>query len=105
MDGTDGSLAPYNTTQGSLFTTNISFASFSVDSLITKTNLNNILIDYVYDNVDEGISFFDVDIHLADGIGPIEAIGVVGNYSMTFSYVDSSNNGLEGVVVNITVIE
>jgi hypothetical protein len=101
LDGTDGSGAPYNTTQGSLFTTNISFATAS---LITKTDLNNILIDYVEDN-DGGISFSDEVIHLADGIGPIEAIGGIGNYSMTFSYVDSSNNGLGGVVVNITVIE
>jgi hypothetical protein len=102
LDGTDGSGAPYNTTQGSLFTTNISFATAS---LITKTDLNNILIDYVYDNVDGYISFSDSDIHLADGVGPIEAIGGVGNYSMTFSFVDSSNNSLEGVAISITVIE
>jgi hypothetical protein len=56
LDGTDGSGAPYNTTQGNIFSTIISFASFSVDSLITKSELNNNLIDYVYDNVDGYIS-------------------------------------------------
>jgi hypothetical protein len=107
-DGRDISEGTFNTTDGDVFRTSLSFASFSTDSMITKMDLNNLLIDYVYDERDGYITLTSSNISLGEineTVVPIDNITLPGFYSMTFSLSDIANNNLQNIIMIVEVTE
>ena len=108
-DGKDVSEGPFNTTDGNSFNTSLSFGSFSNDSTITKMDLNNLLIDYVYDERDGYITLTASNLNLSelDGLNsyPIEFIYSPGYFALTFSLIDNASNRLNNVTMYVEITE
>jgi hypothetical protein len=104
-EGYDNGQGPFNTSMGDTFFTNLSFASFSNDSIITGTDLGNILIDYVFDERDGFINFTESNIVLSNEFGAVSLISTVGIFFMSFNYTDNANNNLDNKVMIIEITE
>lgn len=104
-EGYDNGQGPFNTSMGDTFFTNLSFASFSNDSIITGTDLGNILIDYVFDERDGFINFTESNIVLSNEFGAVSFISTVGIFFMSFNYADNANNNLDNKVMIIEITE
>lgn len=108
-DGLDVSEGPFDTTDGNNFSTSLSFASFSNDAVITKMDLNNLLIDYVFDERDGAITLTSSNLYLSelDGLNsyPIEFIYSPGYFALTFSLIDNASNSLNNVTMYIEITE
>ena len=108
-DGKDVGEAPFNSTDGISFNTTLSFGSYSTQSIITKMDLNNLLIDYVYDDRDGPITLTESNINLAQSDGfntyTLEFIEAPGIYSMTFNLSDNSNNGILNLTMYLDITE
>lgn len=95
---------PYDTSFGYTFSTTIPFGVYASNSQISKSNLIDLLIDYVDDNRD-GILFITTQsliITATNGNG-ISSITDQGTYSLTFDISDIAGNNLSGVVLNLTI--
>jgi len=101
----DGATAgPYSTTYGTTFAATMSLAVHGTNSVITKFNLIDLLIDNIYDQRDGTISITSSSINLTGTAGSgVEEINGVGSYSMTFNFLDIAGNGLDGVILNLTI--
>jgi len=108
-DGKDVSEGPFNSTDGVSFNTTLSFGSYSNNSIITKMDLNNLLIDYVYDERDGYLTLMESNINLAQSDGfntyTLEFIEAPGIYSMTFNLSDNSNNGILNLTMYLDITE
>lgn len=108
-DGRDVSEGPFNSNDGLSFNTSFSFGSFSNNSMITKMDLNNLLIDYVYDERDGYITLTASNINVSqlDGLDSysLEVILTPGYFAMTFSLADNANNKLGNIAMYIEITE
>jgi hypothetical protein len=101
----DGATAgPYSTTYGTTFSATMSLSVHGTDSMITKSNLIDLLIDNIYDSRDGTMSITVSSINLTGTAGGgVEQINGIGSYSMTFNFMDIAGNGLDGVILNLTI--
>ena len=95
---------PYSTTYGTTFSTSMSLSVHGTNSVITKSNLIDLLIDNIYDSRDGTMSITVSSINLTGTAGGgVEQINGVGSYSITFNFMDIAGNGLDGVILNLTI--
>lgn len=95
---------PYNTSSGFTFSTSISFASYATNSQISKTQLIDLLIDYVDDNRDGLITISTQSLILTGtSSAVVNSIQGTGTYSLTFNLSDIAGNTLSGVILNLTI--
>jgi hypothetical protein len=101
----DGATAgPYSTTYGTTFSATMSLSVHGTNSMITKSNLIDLLIDNIYDSRDGTMSITVSSINLTGTAGGgVEQINGIGSYSMTFNFMDIAGNGLDGVILNLTI--
>lgn len=101
----DGATAgPYSTTYGTTFSATMSLSVHGTNSVITKSNLIDLLIDNIYDSRDGTMSITVSSINLTGTAGGgVEQINGIGSYSMTFNFMDIAGNGLDGVILNLTI--
>jgi hypothetical protein len=95
---------PYGSTYGNTFSTTISFASYATNSQISKSQLIDLLVDYVYDNRDGLITISTQSIILTGTVGTfVNSITSEGTYSLTFDLSDLAGNDLSAVKLNLTI--
>lgn len=94
---------PYDTTLGLTFSTTISLTDFAVNDIITKNSLIDLLIDFVTDSRDGTMSITASGVMLSSTQGSVSQINSEGTYSMTFGFKDIAGNGLDGVILNLTI--
>jgi hypothetical protein len=101
----DGATAgPYSSTYGTTFSATMSLDVHGTNSVITKNNLIELLISSIYDTRDGTMSLTGSSINLTGTYGTVvEQINGVGSYSMTFNIMDIAGNGLDGVILNLTI--
>ena len=96
---------PYNTfSDGFTFSTSISLSTYGTAGIIQKSNLKDLLIDYVNDDRDGVIELMDSNLIINNSTGVVNSIGLTGSYSLKFDFVDLANNNLQNVVVNLNII-
>ena len=96
---------PYNTfSNGFTFSTSISLSTYGTAGIIQKSNLKDLLIDYVNDDRDGVIELMDSNIIINNSTGVVNSIGLTGSYSLKFDFTDLANNNLQNVVVNLNII-
>lgn len=93
--------APYNTSEGATFSTNISLISYS--GLINRYNLLTGLVDIVTDNRDGSISLTSSNVLITSGTFSYTTIYATGSYAITFDFKDIAMNS-PTAVVNVNVI-
>jgi hypothetical protein len=82
----------------------MSLSVHGTNSMITKSNLIDLLIDNIYDSRDGTMSITVSSINLTGTAGGgVEQINGIGSYSMTFNFMDIAGNGLDGVILNLTI--
>lgn len=95
---------PYSTTYGTTFSSIMSLSVHGTNSQITKSNLIDLLIDNIFDSRDGTMSITVSSINLTGTAGTgVEQINGIGSYSMTFNFMDIAGNGLDGVILNLTI--
>jgi hypothetical protein len=94
---------PYDTGFGYTFSTSMSFTTFATNSQISKTQLVDLLIDYVDDNRDGIINISTQSLLITGTSGNLNYISTDGTYSLTFDLSDISGNNLSGVLMNLTI--
>lgn len=96
---------PYNTfNNGFTFSTSISLSTYGTAGIIQKSNLKDLLIDYVNDDRDGVIELMDSNLIINSSTGVVNSIGLTGTYSLKFDLADLANNNLQNVVVNLNII-
>lgn len=96
---------PYNTfSNGFTFSTSISLSTYGTAGIIQKSNLKDLLIDYVNDDRDGVIELMDSNLIINSSNGVVNSIGLTGTYSLKFNLTDLANNNLQNVVVNLNII-
>lgn len=96
---------PYNTfSNGFTFSTSISLSTYGTAGIIQKSNLKDLLIDYVNDDRDGVIELMDSNLIINSSVGVVNSIGSIGTYSLKFDLSDLANNNLQNVVVNLNII-
>ena len=96
---------PYNTfSNGFTFSTSISLSTYGTAGIIQKSNLKDLLIDYVNDDRDGVIELMDSNLIINNSTGVVNSIGLTGSYSLKFDFTDLANNNLQNVVVNLNII-
>ena len=96
---------PYNTfSNGFTFSTSISLSTYGTAGIIQKSNLKDLLIDYVNDDRDGVIELMDSNLIINNSTGVVNSIGLTGSYSLKFDFNDLANNNLQNVVVNLNII-
>jgi len=94
---------PYDTTDGFTFSTSISLSTYGTNSILTKSIINDLLIDYITDNRDGTMSLMDSQMILTGNTGVVSQVSQTGTYSLTFNFTDIATNNLEGVIVNLNI--
>jgi len=94
---------PYDTTDGFTFSTSISLSTYGTNSILTKSIINDLLIDYITDNRDGTMSLMDPQMILTGNTGVVSQVSQTGTYSLTFNFSDIATNNLEGVIVNLNI--
>jgi len=94
---------PYDTGFGYTFSTSMSFTTFATNSQISKTQLVDLLIDYVDDNRDGIINISTQSLVITGTSGNLNYISTDGTYSLTFDLSDIAGNNLSGVLMNLTI--
>lgn len=99
------SSVPYATSDGLTFSTSISLYSYGTSSgtLLDKTHLIYLMIDYIEDNRDGYMTLLPSNLVISGTSGVINSINTVGTYSITFDFSDIAQNYLDGVVINLDV--
>jgi hypothetical protein len=90
--------APYNTTQGLTFSTEIGLTSSMNSELLI-----DLLIDYVQDDRDGQIILNDNNLIISDGTDTINEITATGSYQVTFNVSDLADNELT-TTMNINIV-
>lgn len=96
---------PYNTSDGFTFSTTISLSSFGTSSgtVIDKSQLIYLLVDYIEDNRDGYIYMMPSNLIISGTAGNINNILNPGTYSLSFDFSDIAHNYLDGVIVNLDI--
>jgi hypothetical protein len=90
--------APYNTTQGLTFSTEIGLTSSMNSELLI-----DLLVDYVKDDRDGQIIINSNNLIISDGSDTINEITATGSYQVTFNVSDLATNELTAIM-NINVV-
>jgi hypothetical protein len=95
---------PYDTSDGFTFSTSISFSEYATSSQISKSQLINLLVDYVQDNRDGLITLSTQSIILTGTVGTsVEYITGTGTYSIGFNLSDIAGNDLSNIILDLTI--
>ena len=95
---------PYDTGFGYTFSTSISLTDFAINSEITKTQLKELLIDFIDDNRDGILNISTQSLIITGTSGnSVDLISSEGTYSVTFDFSDIAGNNLSGVILNLTI--
>lgn len=94
---------PYDTSDGLTFSTSMSFTTYAIDSKISKSQLIDLLIDYVDDNRDGIITISTQSLLIGATTGNINQITTEGTYSLTFDLTDLAGNNLSGVNMTLNI--
>jgi hypothetical protein len=94
---------PYDTTSGLTFSTTISLTDYGVGDVISKNSLIDLLVDFVTDSRDGTMSITASGTVLSSTQGVVSQINSEGTYSMSFTFKDIAGNGLDGVILNLTI--
>lgn len=99
---------PYNTTYGYTFSTSISLSDWGTVSgtmsVFNKQSLIDLLIDYVDDNRDGLMLMQPSNLIITGTTGVVSQISQSGTYSVTFDFADLAENTLDGVIINLNII-
>ena len=96
---------PTNTSMGYTFSTSIDLSTYGTSNIITKEDLLDLLIDYVYDSRDGTMSMTSSNIILTGTTGSsVSSITEVGSYIMEFDFSDIAQNYLDGVIINLDIL-
>lgn len=98
------SSVPYSTINGYTFSTSISLSTYGTSSIIQKDRLIGLLINHITDNRDGIMNIMDSNIIISGTAGVVNSIGYTGTYSVTFDFSDLAHNGLDGVFVDLNII-
>ena len=103
FNGSTASL-PYDTSYGNTFSTSISISTYGVSNELDKSNLINLLLDYVNDNRDGLITVTTSNISLLnDSSSSVTSITASGTYSLQFLISDIAENSISDVSINLTI--
>lgn len=95
---------PYSTVDGYTFSTSISLTTYGSSSVLYKSNLRDLLIDYIDDNRDGIIQIEDSQIEINTSTSSIvNSIVTTGTYSLKFNFEDLAHNDLHNVIVNLDI--
>jgi len=89
---------------GYTFSTSISLSTYGVSSVISKSNLIDLLIDQIVDNRD-GIMAITASNIILTGTESnlVSSITGIGTHSMSFDFSDIAQNYLDGVIINLNI--
>jgi len=97
---------PYNTTQGSTFSTSISLLEFGgLSQSLSKSKLIELLIDKVVDNRDGTMSLSNGNIILTGTQGQVSEILSGGDYKMKFTLSDVAGNDNSNIEMNLNILD
>jgi hypothetical protein len=105
----DGDLVngPYDTSMGLTFSTTISLLDYGTASgtYLDKPTLIDLLVYTITDNRDGTMSMQPSNLIISDSVSTISTINLPGTYSVTFNFSDIAHNTLEGVHMDLTIID
>jgi hypothetical protein len=105
----DGDLlnGPYDTSMGLTFSTTISLLDYGTASgtYLDKPTLIDLLVYTITDNRDGTMSMQPSNLIISDSVSTISTINLPGTYSVTFNFSDIAHNTLEGVHMDLTIID
>jgi hypothetical protein len=78
-------------------------STYGTSSILTKSILSDLLIDYITDNRDGSMGIMDSQMILTGNTGVITQITTTGTYSLTFDFSDLATNNLDGVIINLNI--
>lgn len=87
---------------GITFSTSLSLSTHGTSSVISKTKLIELLVEYSSDNRDGLMQLSSNNIILSGTAGVVNSITSVGTYSATFDYSDIALNSVNAII-NLTV--
>lgn len=93
---------PVDTSMGITFSTSLSLSTHGTSSVISKTKLIELLVEYSSDNRDGLMQLSSNNIILSGTAGVVNSITSVGTYSATFDYSDIALNSVNAII-NLTV--
>ena len=103
---------PLDTSTLNTFETSFTFSVYATQSILSpnpiidKTNLINILIDYVLDDTDGPISIVPEDIKLVTVVDGLEVdyVGTPGTYTLSFNLTDSLGNSIQNKALYLYIL-
>jgi hypothetical protein len=100
------SSVPYDTTDGFTFSTTISLTQSGTVSgtVIDKNQLIYLLVDYIEDDRDGLMGIQSSNLIITGTAGVVNSIVQSGTYSLTFDFSDIAQNYLDGVFVDLNII-
>ena len=89
---------------GYTFSTSISLSTYGVSSVLSKSNLIDLLINQIVDNRD-GIMTITASNIILTGTESnlVSSITDIGTHSMSFDFSDIAQNYLDGVIINLNI--
>lgn len=104
FNGTTG--GSFSTSDGYTFSTSISLSTYGTSSgtIIDKPQLKYLLINKIQDNRDGYMYMNNSNMILSNISGSVSSITQSGTYSLSFDFSDMAHNYLDGVFMNINVI-
>ena len=98
---------PYNTSMGLTFSTEFSLLTYGTASgtYIDKPLLIDLLVSTITDNRDGTMSLMPSNLIITGTSSTVSTINLPGTYSVTFNFSDIAHNTLEGVHMELTIID
>jgi len=98
---------PYNTSMGLTFSTEFSLLTYGTASgtYIDKPLLIDLLVSTITDNRDGTMSMMPSNLIITGTSSTVSTINLPGTYSVTFNFSDIAHNTLEGVHMDLTIID
>lgn len=105
----DGDLinGPYDTSMGLTFSTTISLFDYGTagGTYFDKSTLIDLLVYTISDNRDGTMSMMPSNLIITGTSSTVSTINLPGTYSVTFNFSDIAHNTLEGVHMDLTIID
>ena len=89
---------PVDTSMGITFSTFMSLATNGTNSVISKTKIIELLVDYSDDNRDGLMQLSSNNLTITGVSGAVNSITSVGTYSVTFDYSDIALNSVNAII-------
>jgi len=108
FNGATSSLGGFNTGDGFTFSTTMSLTQSGTTSgtysVFTKDQLIYLLVDYIEDDRDGLMGIQSSNLIISGTSGVVNSIVQSGTYSLTFDFSDIAQNYLDGVFVDLNII-